>query len=102
MGLSHLKYKIKHKLIKPITNNHALVQIVRLSVNRHYRLVKTCCVRSKRRDQHQSDNRETQAIKLNPLNTLFTLINIFHDNIKLAQVNNLQLKVLHSIKQFYT
>ena len=24
MGLSHLKYKIKHKLIKPITNNHAV------------------------------------------------------------------------------
>ena len=34
-------------------------------------------MRSKRRDQYQSDNRETND-KLNPLYTLSTMINIFH------------------------
>ena len=34
-----------------------VVQIVR-QVNRHYRLMKTCSVRSKHRNQYQSDNRE--------------------------------------------
>ena len=33
---------------------------------RNYRLLKTYNVRSKRRDRHESDNRETNA-KLNPL-----------------------------------
>ena len=36
------------------------------TAGRNYRLLKTCNVRSKRRDQHESDNRETNA-KLNPL-----------------------------------
>ena len=35
-------------------------------------------MRSKSRDQYQSDNRETND-KLNPLYTLSTMINIFHD-----------------------
>ena len=37
------------------------------SVNRHYRLMKTCSVRSKRGDQYQSDNRETKD-KTKPFN----------------------------------
>ena len=41
--------------------------------------MKTCSVRSKRRDQYQSDNRETNN-KLNPLYTLSTVINIFLDD----------------------
>ena len=36
---------------------NTVVQIVD-SVNRHYRPMKTCSVRSKRRDHYQSDNRE--------------------------------------------
>ena len=45
---------------------------------RWYRLMKTCSVCSKRRDQYQSDNRDTND-KLNPLYKLSTLINTFHD-----------------------
>ena len=59
MGLSHLQCKTKHTLIYQSLTTTPVVQIVRLSVNRHYRLMKTCCVRSKRRDQYQSDNPET-------------------------------------------
>ena len=40
--------------------------------------MKTCSVCLKRRDQYQSDNRDTND-KLNPLYKLSTLINIFHD-----------------------
>ena len=40
--------------------------------------MKTCSVRSKRRDQYQNDNHETND-KLNPLYTLSTMINVFHD-----------------------
>ena len=40
--------------------------------------MKTCSVRSERRDQYQSDNHETND-KLNPLYTLSTMISIFHD-----------------------
>ena len=40
--------------------------------------MKTCSVRSKRREQYQSDSRETND-KLNPLYTSSTMINIFHD-----------------------
>ena len=45
-----------------------LVKIVHTvdSVNRHHRLMKTCSARSKRRDQYQSYNRETNNI-LKPL-----------------------------------
>ena len=42
--------------------------------------MKTGSVLSKRRDQYQSDDRETNN-KLNPLYTLPMIINIFHDNI---------------------
>ena len=56
----------------PITNNHGGTNSSD-SVNRHYRLIKTCRVWSKRRDQYQSDNRETND-KTKPF------IHIIHDD----------------------
>ena len=55
-----------------------VVKIVRLSKSTLSPDELTCSVRSKRRDQNQSDNRDIHD-KLNPLYTLFTMINIFHD-----------------------
>ena len=52
-----------------------VVQIVRLSEST-LSPMKTCFVRSKRRDQYQSDNRETND-NTKPLSTM---INIFHDD----------------------
>ena len=43
----------------PITNNHGGTNSSTQYVNRHYRLIKICSVRSKRRDQYQIGNRET-------------------------------------------
>jgi len=40
--------------------------------------MKTCSVQPKRRDQHQSDNHETND---KTLYTLTTMINIFHDKV---------------------
>ena len=60
----------------PITNNqdsHQGGTNSPTTVNRHYRLMKTCSVRSKRRDQYQSDNRETND-KTKPF------IHIIHDD----------------------
>ena len=51
------------------------------SVSRHYRLTKTCSLWLKRRDQYQSDNRETKD-KLNPLYKLSTMADIFHETEK--------------------
>ena len=53
MGIKGLVYRLYKKSV---------------SVNRHYRLMKTCSVRWKRRDQYQRDNRDNND-KLNPLNT---------------------------------
>ena len=50
----------------PITNNHRDTN--GLTLNRHYRLMKTCSVQLKRHDQNQSDNRETND-KTKPLMT---------------------------------
>ena len=55
-----------------------VVKIVRLSKSTLSPDELTCSVRSKRRDQNQSDNRDIHD-KLNPLYTLSTMINIFHD-----------------------
>ena len=52
-----------------------VVQIVRLSEST-LSPMKTCTVRSKRRDQYQSDNRETND-NTKPRSTM---INIFHDD----------------------
>ena len=51
MGIKSLVYRLYKKSV---------------SVNRHYRLMKTCSVRWKRRDQYQRDNRDNND-KLNPL-----------------------------------
>ncbi|CAH3044941.1 unnamed protein product, partial [Porites lobata] len=53
-------------------------QVVRLSKSTLSPDELTCSVRLKRRDQNQSDNRDIHD-KLNPLRTLFTMINICHD-----------------------
>ena len=50
-------------------------------------LSQTICLRSKHRDQYQSDNRETNE-KLNPLYTLSTMIDIFHDTIWYSTSSN--------------
>ena len=50
----------------PITNYGGTNSPTR---NRHYSLMKTCSVRSKRRDQYHSDNRETNY-KTKPFNIL--------------------------------
>ena len=55
-----------------------VVKIVRLSQSTLSPDELTCSVRSKRRHQNQIDNRDIND-KLNPLYTLFTMINIFHD-----------------------
>ena len=43
-------------------------------------LSQTICLRSKHRDQYQSNNRETNE-KLNPLYTQSTMTDLFHDTI---------------------
>ena len=54
----------------PITNNHGGTYKKFDSVNLQYRLTKTCSERSNRRDQYESDNRETND-KTNPFIIVF-------------------------------